>query len=157
MIATTAIRVRSRQRNRNIGDSLEKVQPGARPVRPPQRISRPGTRVRLPPSAIETGSLMREDGFRMFTAVKTTLSPYHNNGHQLVRLQGRIGQDDRHDAPADECADPTPKPVSQERRDHSAAIRDEDRQEEPTLILHRSRLHRSTRCVILPACRTSRL
>src|SRR5712692_4139206 len=50
-------------------------------------------------------------------------------------------QDDRHKAPADESADPTPKPVSQKRRDQGAAIRDEDRQEEPTHIFHRSRSH----------------
>ena len=55
-------------------------------------------------------------------------------------------QDDRHEAPADEGADPTPKPVSQERRDHGAAIRDEDRQEEPTHVLHRSRSRTIDNC-----------
>src|SRR5262249_25435796 len=48
-------------------------------------------------------------------------------------------QDDRHEAPADGSSDSTAKPVSQKRRGHGAAVRDEDRQEEPTHLLHRSR------------------
>jgi hypothetical protein len=55
-------------------------------------------------------------------------------------------QDDRHKAPADESADPTPKPVSQKRRDHGAAIRDEDRQKEPTRVFHRSRSRTIDNC-----------
>ena len=40
----------------------------------------------------------------------------------------------------------TPKPVSQKRRDRGAAIREEDRQEEPTHVFHRSRSRTIDNC-----------